>query len=68
MEIHDWILLVVLVYVILRYIAVRLAVEGLIAYMVKNNYRTPEKDELQKIEIWVVKKHLGLKTDWKDMP
>lgn len=67
MEIHDWILLVVLVYVILHYIAVRLAVEGLIAYMVKNHYRTPEKDELQKIEIWVVKKHLGLKTDWKDM-
>lgn len=68
MELLDWLLLVAFVYVLIRCIAMRIAVEGLIAYMVANEYKTPTNDEIRKINTWVVKKHLGIKTDWRDMP
>ncbi len=67
-EILDWILLAAFVYGLIRYIAMRIAVEGLIAYMAAHEYKMPTEDEIQKINTWVVKKHLGIKTDWKDMP
>lgn len=68
MELFDWILLAAFVYVLLRYLAVKLSAEALIAYIVMKNYEEPTKDELEKIQIWLTKKHLGIKTDWKDMP
>lgn len=67
-ELHDWIFVVIIVYVLLRCLALWLSVEGLIAYMVMHDYKIPTKDELRKAETWAAKKHLGLKTDWQDMP
>lgn len=61
-------LLVALVYVSLLYLAARLGAEGLIAYMLWHNYQMPTKAELDKAKIWVLKKRLGVKTDWRDMP
>ena len=71
MDIPFWAfcaLLAALVYVSLRYFTARMVAEGLIAYMLWNNYRMPTKEELDKAEIWILKKRLGVKTDWRDMP
>lgn len=64
----DGALLAALVYVSLRYFAAKLGAEGLIAYMLWHNYRMPTKKELDKAKIWILKKRLGVKTDWRDMP
>lgn len=71
MDIPFWAfcaLLVALVYVSLRYFAAKMGIEGLIAYMLWHNYRMPTKEELDKAKIWILKKRLGVKTDWRDMP
>lgn len=71
MDIPFWIfclLLVALVYVLLLYFGVRLGTESLIVYMLWHNYRMPTKKELDKAKTWVIKKSLGVKTDWRDAP
>lgn len=71
MDIPFWVfclLLVALVYVSLLYLGARLGVEGLIAYMLWHNYRMPTREELDKAKIWILKKRLGVKTDWRDTP
>ena len=71
MDIPFWIfclLLVALVYVSLLYFGARLGAEGLIAYMLWHDYRMPTREELDKAKIWVLKKRLGVKTDWRVMP
>lgn len=71
MDIPFWIfclLLVALVYVSLLYFGVRLGTESLIVYMLWHNYRMPTKKELDKAKTWVIKKRLGVKTDWRDAP
>lgn len=71
MDIPFWIfcaLLAALVYVSLLYLGARLGAEGLIAYMLLHNYRMPTKEELDKVKIWILKKRLGVKTDWRDIP
>ena len=71
MDIPFWAfcaLLVALVYVSLRYFAAKMGAEGLIAYMLWHNYRMPTKEELDKANIWILKKRLGAKTEWRDMP
>lgn len=71
MDIPFWIfclLLVVLVYVSLLYFGAKLGIAGLIAYMLWHDYRVPTREELDKVEIWILKKRLGVKTDWRDMP
>ena len=59
MDIPFWAfcaLLVALVYVSLRYFAAKMGAEGLIAYMLWHNYRMPTKEELDKAEIWILKR------------
>lgn len=71
MDIPFWVfcaLLVVLVYVSLLYFGAKLGIAGLIAYMLWHDYRVPTREELDKVEIWILKKRLGVKTDWRDMP
>lgn len=71
MDIPFWVfcaLLVALVYVSLLYFGAKLGIAGLIAYMLWHDYRVPTREELDKVEIWILKKRLGVKTDWRDMP
>lgn len=71
MDIPFWVfcaLLVALVYVSLLYFGAKLGIAGLIAYMLWHDYRVPTKEELDKVEIWILKKRLGVKTDWRDAP
>lgn len=71
MDIPFWVfcaLLVALVYVSLLYFGAKLGIAGLIAYMPWHDYRVPTREELDKVEIWILKKRLGVKTDWRDMP
>lgn len=71
MDIPFWVfcvLLAALVYVSLLYFAVKIGIESLIAYMLWHNYRMPTKEELDKAKTWVIKKRLGVKTDWRDAP
>ena len=71
MDIPFWVfcaLLVAFVYVLLHYLAARLAAEALLAYMLVHNCKMPTREELDKAKTWVMKKRLGVKTDWQDMP
>lgn len=71
MDIPFWVfcaLLVALLYVSLLYFGAKLGIAGLIAYMLWHDYRVPTREELDKVEIWILKKRLGVKTDWRDMP
>ena len=71
MDIPFWVfcaLLVALVYVSLLYFGAKLGIAGLIVYMLWHDYRVPTREELDKVEIWILKKRLGVKTDWRDMP
>lgn len=71
MDIPFWafcVLLAALVYVSLLYFGAKLGIAGLIAYMLWHDYRVPTREELDKVEIWILKKRLGVKTDWRDMP
>lgn len=71
MDIPFWVfcaLLVALVYVSLLYFGAKLGIAGLIAYMLWHDYRVPTKKELDKAKTWVIKKRLGVKTDWRDAP
>ncbi len=56
------ILIVIIVILVIVLASQKLAVEACVAWMVENNYDTPTNEDVNRLVVWCVKKHLG---DWR---
>jgi succinate dehydrogenase hydrophobic anchor subunit len=52
------ILIVIVVFLVIGLISQKLAVEACVAWMVENNYDTPTNEDVNRLVVWCVKKHL----------
>ena len=68
MDIFGWIAMAAFIYTLWRYLQMKISLEAILAYMIIKKQPTPNADEMRKIQIWIIEKHLGVKTDLKDMP